>query len=75
MKGTAHRRIPKDTMGGHRIETVKRLRERLDTLRALLKTYEAVPYNERDFVQILHLKKRIDATRTGLRSAGEDSYW
>ncbi len=75
MKGTAHRIIPKDNFGARRLETVERLRERLKGLRDLLETHEKLPFEKRDFKEILRIGKRIQSTRTGLRSAGEEIFW
>ena len=66
------RAIPKDGFGERRDACVKRLREKLNGLRDLLRTCEAVPFEQRDLKQIRRLTKKIQITRTGLRSAGDE---
>lgn len=70
----AHRKIPKDSLGAGRLDRVAILRERLKGQRALRETHEALDFEKRDLSYLRRLNKRIQATRTGLRSAGEDFY-
>jgi hypothetical protein len=67
---SASKKIPKNGQGERSIDKAKRLYQRLEMLRAIRSSHEALPLAQRDTEYLKGLHKRINITVKGLKSAG-----